>query len=422
MSNALAIAAVTETLVTLLTRYIDLAQVSGASVSAVTPDQKDQVAQPGINVFLYQVSPNAALRNADLPTRDRNGSLLQKPQTALDLHYLLTFYGDEAYLDQQRLLGAATLTLHRFPTFPRTLIQPAPISPGVTMSSGLEAQSQLVHFTPITYSLEELSKLWSFLLKVEYVLSTAYVASVVLMDADDATPPPPLPVLARWVATQPMRTPIISQVAPLVSGQLSVGAPITMATDIALLGSNLAAPSGGSTQVEINGTIQPPASISARQITLALPAGLAAGAQTAQVSQPLMLGRPSAPHPGAGVTSAPAAFVLSPMIAPGAAPGSFAITLAPSWGSPPGPALEVQVIPDVQIGQRAILQMLPQTSPPAGGVMFDGGAQAHATDTLFFPIDGLAHGTYFVRVLIDGAISPLTTGPGGAPNGPSITI
>ena len=94
------------------------------------------------------------------------------------------------------------------------------------------------------------------------------------------------------------------------------------------------------------------------------------------------------------------------MIAPGAAPGSFAITPGAELRLAAGPALEVQVIPDVQVGQRALLQMLPQTSPPAGGVMFDGGAQTHATDTLSFPIAGLAHGTYFVRVLVDGADEP----------------
>jgi hypothetical protein len=421
MSNALAIAAVTETLVTLLTQYLDLAQVSGAWVSSVTPDQTDKVAQPGVNVFLYQATPNTALRNADLPTRAPDGTLLQKPQAALDLHYLLTFYGDDTLLEQQRLLGAVTLTLHRFPVFPRTLIQPVPITQGVTLPSDLEAQSQHIRFTPISYSLEEMSKQWSFLLKVDYVLSAAYLASVVLMDADDATSPPALPVLSYKIAAQPMRVPVINQVAALQNGKPNSGAPITMATDIALLGTNLTAPSGGATQVQISGITQPPASISAGQITLALPAGLAAGVQTAQVSQPILLGSPPVLHPGTGATSAPAAFMLSPMIAPGAAPGSFAITLLSNWGSPPGPALQVQVIPTVQAGQRAVLQMLPQAAP-TNGQIFDGGTQPSATDTLVFPVDGLANGTYFVRVLIDGAMSPLTTGPGGAPNGPPFTV
>jgi hypothetical protein len=218
-----------------------------------------------------------------------------------------------------------------------------------------------------------------------------------------------------------MRVPVINQVAAFQNGKPNSGALITMGTDIALLGTNLTAPSGGATQVQVSGTTQPPASISARQITLALPAGLAAGVQTAQVLQPIMLGSPPVTHPGTGATSAPAAFVLSPMIAPGAAPGTLAITLLSSWGSPPTTAIQVQVIPTVQAGQRAALQMLPQAAPTNGRI-FDGGTQPSATDTLIFPITGLAPGPYFVRVLIDGAMSPLTAGPGGAPNGPPIII
>jgi len=424
--NALSIAAVTETLVTLLTQYLDEAQVSGASVSAVTPDLTGQVAQPGVNVFLYQATPNTALRNADAPTRAPDGTLLQKPQAAVDLHYLLTFYGDDTYLEQQRLLGAVTLTLQRFPVIPRSLIQPVPISQGVTLPSNLDTQSQLIRFTPISFSLEEMSKLWSFLLKVDYVLSAAYLASVVLMQADDVAAPPALPVLTPRLAVLPMRLPVVNQVLAVQNGRPMVGAPITMATDIALLGSNLVAPSGGATQVQISGITQPPAAISAQAITLALPAGLAPGVQTAQVAQPVLFGSPPVLHPGTGATSAPAAFMLSPMIAPGAAPGSLAITLLPNWGSPPGPALQVQIIPAAQQGQRAVLQLLPQPAPAqpaaAGGQLFDGGTLAADTDTLVFPLAGLASGTYVLQVLIDGAASPLSTGPGGAPTGPSVTV
>jgi len=77
MSNALAIAAVTESLVNLLTNALDAAQVNNASVSNVTPDQLNSVANPGINVFLYQVTPNTAWRNSDLPTRAADGSFLK---------------------------------------------------------------------------------------------------------------------------------------------------------------------------------------------------------------------------------------------------------------------------------------------------------------------------------------------------------
>ncbi len=166
MSNALAVAAVTESLVNLLMSAIDVAQVTNAHVSNVTPDA-DQVANPGINVFLYQVTPNAAKRNADLPTRAPDGSFLTKPQAALDLHYLLTFYGNDTYLEQQRLLGAAALALHATPTLARSAIQPVQLGQGLLAPSELDTQSELIRFTPVAFSLEELSKLWSFLLKVQ---------------------------------------------------------------------------------------------------------------------------------------------------------------------------------------------------------------------------------------------------------------
>jgi hypothetical protein len=378
MSNALAIAATTETLVTLLSQYIDLANVNGAWVSNATPDQIDKVAQPGVNVFLYQVSPNAALRNADLPTRAPDGTLLQKPQLALDLHYLLTFYGDDTFLEQQRLLGAAALTLHRFPIFPASLIQPAPIKQGVSLSSGLETQSELIRFTPVSFSLEEMSKLWSFLLKVDYVLSAAYLASVVLIEADDVTSPPALPVLSYNVPVQPIRQPTITSVVAVPNANT----PITMATAIALLGSNLAAPSGGATQVVISGITQ---------------------------------------HPNTGPASSVAAFVLNPMIASGSPPGSYAISVLSAFGSPPGPAIQVGIVPAAQSGQRVLVQMLPQAAP-ANGQLFDGGTLSANTDTLIIPIPGLASGNYLVRVLVDDAMSPLVTGPGGVPVAPLIGV
>ncbi|MBN9511563.1 MAG: DUF4255 domain-containing protein, partial [Alphaproteobacteria bacterium] len=95
MSNALAIATVTETLLQLLQQRLDVSQVPGALVTALPPDSASGLPNPGVNIFLYQVSPNLALRNADLPTRAADGTLLRRPRTALDLHYLLTFYGDE---------------------------------------------------------------------------------------------------------------------------------------------------------------------------------------------------------------------------------------------------------------------------------------------------------------------------------------
>jgi Pvc16 N-terminal domain len=393
MSNILAIAAVTEALVNLLDKYLPAAGVNGAQVAHVRPDQKE-LPVPGINVFLYQVTPNTALRNADLPTRAPDGTLLRRPQAALDLHYLLTFYGNDKEFEPQRLLGAATLALHAHPVLTRDLIQPVPMGGGASADSHLASQSELVRITPIAFSLEELSKLWSFLLKIDYVLSAAYVASVVLIE-EDAAVPTVLPARAFRVGVQPMRLPVIIQVAPWQAG------PILAQSDIVLRGHNLAAPAGGTTQVLIDGTPVTPADVTATSIRLTLPAGLAAGAQTAQVIEPLILGSPPVLHPGAGVTSNVAAFVLSPRIAPSSPPGSYAITVIPVFGSPPGPAIAVGVIPTARAGQRVLLLL----QSGAGTRLFDGGVLGADADTVPVPIPGLANGDYLLSVLVDGAES-----------------
>src|SRR5262249_61679827 len=93
---------------------------SGAGVSVTRPGAGGNAPPPpSVNLFLYQVSPNAAWRNDDLPTRRPDGRLVHRPQAALDLHYLLSFYGDDKVFEPQRLLGRVTRTLPAHPTLPR---------------------------------------------------------------------------------------------------------------------------------------------------------------------------------------------------------------------------------------------------------------------------------------------------------------
>ena len=116
MSNALAIATVTATLRAIIN---DAAKsvVSDAVATYIAPDAKTPDSPPGVNVYLYQATPNPAWVNTDLPTRQADGSLLQRPRTGLDLRYLLTFHGDDADLVPQLLLGAVAATnAHREPS------------------------------------------------------------------------------------------------------------------------------------------------------------------------------------------------------------------------------------------------------------------------------------------------------------------
>src|SRR3981081_600330 len=124
MSNFRAIATVTATLQRVLQAAVQ-ADVPGAGVSTVRPGEGANTHLPptGINLFLYQVAQNPHRSNLDLPTRRSEGDLVQRPQVALDLNYLLSFYGDDLALEPQRLLGSAVAFLHRQPVVTRAQIE-----------------------------------------------------------------------------------------------------------------------------------------------------------------------------------------------------------------------------------------------------------------------------------------------------------
>ena len=254
MSNPLAIATVTQTLRNVLQDSLGPANVTGAQVTFLRPDDSTHLPNPGVNVFLYQISPNPALRNADLPTRSTDGTLLQRPQAAVDLYYLITFYGDDTKLEQQRLLGAVTLALHAQPWLPVADIATAQAE-SYLAGADLAAQHERVRFRPVSFSLEELSKLWSFLLKTDYVLSAAYVASVVLIDTADAAPPPALPVLTPNLLMLAAPPPVVTAVQPALA---SPAGAILPGAQVNVLGANLLGPAGTLTVVQVGGATLTP--------------------------------------------------------------------------------------------------------------------------------------------------------------------
>jgi hypothetical protein len=204
MSNFLAIATVTAALRQTLGPAIAVA-VPGATVTTMRPDAPhDGTTQARVNLYLYQVTPNSAYRNADLPTRRTDGQVVQRAQVALDLHYLFTFYGDESRLEPQRLLGNVVRILHSQPVLTREVIQKTIADPTFApflANSDLADAAERVKFTRIELALEELSKLWSVFLQTPYSLSVAYQASLVLIESEDAIQTAP-PVKVRNVRVQ----------------------------------------------------------------------------------------------------------------------------------------------------------------------------------------------------------------------------
>jgi len=203
MSNALAIATVTTALAQIV-RSAAQSVVSGAEVLTGRPDPS---ATPPhrIHLLLYQVSPSGAMRNNDLPTRSSEGKVVMRPTVALDLHYLLAFYGSETDLETQRMLGAVVRDLQAKPVLTRQMIQSAISSQPFLTGSNLADAIEQVKFTPLPVSLEEMSKLWSVFFQTPYALSVAYQGTVVLIESEEPAQPA-LPVLKRGSTDQGVDT------------------------------------------------------------------------------------------------------------------------------------------------------------------------------------------------------------------------
>lgn len=111
MSNYLAIATVTAVLQRIVQNSLQF-DVQGARVTTLKPiNLSSGPSELGVNIFLYQVLSNPALNNIDAtPMRSRANP--NKRQTALDLYYMLSFYGNDVELEPQRILGSVLRTLN----------------------------------------------------------------------------------------------------------------------------------------------------------------------------------------------------------------------------------------------------------------------------------------------------------------------
>ncbi|MGW3729664.1 DUF4255 domain-containing protein [Streptomyces sp. NPDC000851] len=205
MSNALAIAHVTQALALLIESHIGPETDMAVKVEPRKPPADPSVEQPTISVFLYQVTPNTSQRNNDLPTRAADGTLVKRPAAALDLHYLISAYGDETELVGQRLIGSVVRTLHETPILPKDVIELAGEKPYLAGSDLVEA-AQRVRFTPTAMDVDETSKLWGMLHQTPYALSVVYQAALVFIDGRE-TPVPRKPVERTDVRVLPFGAP-----------------------------------------------------------------------------------------------------------------------------------------------------------------------------------------------------------------------
>jgi hypothetical protein len=412
VSNHLAFANVTAALRDLLDAAAKKA-VSGAEATAERPDTlKDD--SPRVNVFLYQVTPNAAWRNDDLPTRRPDGTVARRPQAAFDLHYVLSFYGSDKQHEPQRILGSVVSVLHTQPVLSPEILQGA--AKDTLAASDLARQVEPVRLTPTGFNLEELSKLWSVFFQVPYKLSVAYQASVALIEPEITTQPA-LPVRERNLYVFPFQQPEIDEVVSAAGPGLAVLPGDT----VVLRGRNL---QGEVTRVRIGDLeVEPaPDDVSSQEVRVALtvppfPAdALRAGVVGAQVVHPRMMGTPATLHAGTASNAAP--FLLRPRIRK-VGPDPDVTISAPVDGVR---AVTVGIEPRVGKEQRVVLLLNEPVpaNPKAFSALAD--KRANDTDPVVFQVRGLTTGTaLLVRVQVDGAESPLDV-VAGAYAGPQVTV
>jgi Pvc16 N-terminal domain len=232
MSNELAISGVTAVLEYILHNvFSGLTGLFGGTVtvSSLAPDLVQTNFTSGgtssyqnqVNIFLHQVTYNQGWRNEGFPSLASDGKTpLQNPTLALDLHYLLTAYGQFDW-QAEALLGYALLQLHQFPVIARADVSFAlqHLSPGSLPNlaaalklCGLADQIEMIKITPEKLGREEMAWLWTAL-KADYRPTFPFQVSVVLMQ------PPSnvsiaLPVMLRQIQALPITPAQIISVQP----------------------------------------------------------------------------------------------------------------------------------------------------------------------------------------------------------------
>ena len=403
MSDYLAVGGVSAVLRSLLTTALTNngpSTILGSSpgVTATSPDLIPTGAneQPQVNLFMYYVSLNPALRDLGLPSMSAQGERLSNPPLALNLHYLISAYGSQQF-DPEILLAWAMKVFHDTPVVPSQTIQQALTDLGTQPQPSAEAQliagstlaDQIEHIrlTPETLTTEEIYRLWTAF-QTTYRPSTALQVSVVVIQDTQAFTSN-LPVQARTVTALPLQTPVIDNVSP---SMIAAGQVLTIS------GSNFVGDTPADTVVSFDGSPGlPPDTVQGNLIRITLPATLAAGTRTVRVQRMIVFPRLPAPHQG--FSSSPAPFQLVPTI-------QDASPVQATLGSP----LTITLSPDVGRTQQATLYIgdnaIPIDERPVGGPA--------SSATITFPIPGaLPTGTFPLRVEIDGAQSKLTQAAGG---------
>jgi uncharacterized protein DUF4255/IPT/TIG domain-containing protein len=383
VSNPTAIGGVTAAFGQLLLGVLEDHNLVGTNVTNVPPDVANAASDGRrLNLFLYEITPNLGWTNMDLPFRGSNGDFVQQPVLAIDLHYLLTAYGEsDDPLDAQHLLGHAMSIVHD-----RSVLNPNDIATAIAALHSqdpflddvdLADQIEPVRIAPQGLTHDEMSKLWTAF-STNYRLSVGYQASVVLIQRPKRHRAA-LPVQTRRVDVTPFITPSIEELTP---------SPATAGVTLTIRGKNF---SSAETRVQF-GTLAPLVAtiVSPKELNVVLPGGLPVG------SIPVQIVRSVETEPGVLMRDGRSNVVSLPLVP--------VITTAPPIAVAAGATLTLSVSPPIERTRQASVvlgdQDLPAKAWPAG--------TAGPFTAVDVAVPGtFAPGVYPVRVVVDGLESPL---------------
>ncbi len=412
MSNALAISAVSAAFQRRILSAANAA-VPTATVRLGTPVAKlAEDAKPLVNLHLYRVEPNPTQANTHLPTRDMRGDARGPSKLALNLHYVLSFYGDYDKFEPDLMLGEVMLALEHEPELSKATITAAIDDNDEIEDSDLVKALAKLRVSRQMMTLDDFSKVWSIFYQVPYALSLAYEVSHVTIETSDV-PPAPAPVAQPGLWVSPLAELRLDQagsapgntLAPIWTGVLHVrgkglGRPgLTLEADGApLVMDNVVQSADALTVPLTNATFGGTA--------------LSVGVHRLQAIGPKT--RPDQPDQLRPRSNA-LAFALAPSITLGAvnapgggttATGTVSVTFNPAIES----TQAVRLLLDSRHPANPAHVALPGRDPVEGGP---------STANLTFSFANLPRRNYLVRADVDGLISPVTldTTPGSPTQG-----
>ena len=412
MSNVLSIAAVTAVIKDLLENGLVsdaiVSSIGDVMVTALPPDRISVEAdeRPQLNLFLYQISPN---RNADWLSNTADKQFARDaravtPPLALDLYYLLTAYGAKDF-QAELLLGYAIHLLYKIPVLTSDRIETAlnnatKVSAANVFSQALSAISAAelarnlgeIKISSEFFNLEETSRLWS-VLQTNYRPSTAYKVSMISIPdrhENDLT-----------IGT--------SCALPQIDLVTSIGdRPITVSNSLLIRGRDLR---GEITKIRIGkqDILLTDRDVTPHQITLKVPAHLAAGVQGVQILHS------SRVSPDRIIESNLASFVLHPEI-------TATVTQHNRDKDVCSAEIAVKFSPKVGAAQQVILLLTDASKPHEIAHSCPANPISEDTDLLTFNVSNPIAGTYLVRVRVDGAASQLQVDRFGKYDGTQVVI